>query len=115
MGKNQHVVRRDDKWVVKGAGNQRATRVTDTQKQAIEIARGIAVNQRSELIVHGQDGRIRSKDSFGNDTNPPRDTESTRQGNRAKVVPGAGSSGDDMIDLSVTRLQRRRAASGRGV
>ena len=38
-----------------------------TQKQAIDIAREIAKNQKSELVIHKKDGTIRDKDSFGND------------------------------------------------
>ncbi|MGI8423718.1 MAG: DUF2188 domain-containing protein [Chloroflexota bacterium] len=75
MGKNQHVVKHPEGWAVKGEGNQRATRVTPTQKEAAAIARGIAKNQRSERIVHGENGQIRSKDSYGNDPVPPRDRE----------------------------------------
>ena len=51
-GKNQHVVPHQDAWAVKGAGNQRATSVHDTQQQAIDAARDIARNQQSELIIH---------------------------------------------------------------
>lgn len=67
MGKNQHVVPNGDKWAVKGAGNERATKIVETQKEAIHIAREIAINQQSELIIHRTDGKIRDKDSFGND------------------------------------------------
>lgn len=75
MGKNQWVVRHGDKWAVKGEGNKRATKVTDTQKQAINVAKEIAQNQKSELITQGRDGKIRSKDSYGNDPYPPKDKE----------------------------------------
>jgi len=67
-GKNQHVVRHTDGWAVKGAGNERVTKVTRTQKEAIEIARKISKNQESELFIHG---RIRERDSYGNDPYPP--------------------------------------------
>jgi len=63
---NQHVVPRGDIWAVQGAGNSRATLLTDTQRQAINAARDIARNQGSELIVHGQDGKISWRDSYGN-------------------------------------------------
>ena len=75
MGKNQHVTKHPDGWQVKGAGNEKATKVTDTQKEAIEVARDIARNQNSELVIHGVNGRIRDKDSYGNDPNPPKDTK----------------------------------------
>ena len=67
MKKNQHVVPNGDKWAVKGAGNEKNTRVVNTQKEAIDIAREIAKNQQSELVIHRPNGRIRDKDSFGND------------------------------------------------
>lgn len=54
-------------WAVKGAGNSKATVVTSTQQQAISTAIGIAKNQRSEVVIHGIDGKIRDKDSYGND------------------------------------------------
>ena len=71
-GKNQHVVRHTDGWAIRGAGNERVTRVTDTQSEAIQIAREIAQNQQSELLIHGRNGQIRERDSFGNDPFPPK-------------------------------------------
>ncbi len=76
MSKNQHVTRHPlGGWQVKGAGNQRATARTKTQKTAIEIAKGIAINNRSEVVIHGKNGKIRDKDSYGNDSCPPKDTK----------------------------------------
>ncbi len=72
MGKNQHVVPHDDKWAVRGEGNDRATSLHDTQREAIDVARQIARNQESELFVHGRGGRIRERDSYGNDPFPPK-------------------------------------------
>ena len=71
-GKNQHVVPHQDGWAVKGAGNQRVTSVHDTQQLAILSAQDIARNQRSELVIHRPDGRIRDKNSHGNDFFPPK-------------------------------------------
>lgn len=67
MNKNQHVVPHRGKWAVKGEGNQKNTLITDTQEQAITKAREIAKNQESELLIHGRDGAIREKNSYGND------------------------------------------------
>ena len=73
MNKNQHITPHPDGgWQVKGAGNFRATVRTDTQYDAIAIGREIARNQHSELVIHGTDGRIRAKDSYGNDPFPPK-------------------------------------------
>ncbi len=70
--KNQHVVPHGDDWAVKGAGNSKATSVHLTQAGAIERAREIAQNQKSELLIHGENGRIREKNSYGNDPFPPK-------------------------------------------
>lgn len=71
-GKNQHVVPHAGGWAVRGAGNGRATSVHDTQREAIDAARGIAQNQHSELLIHGRYGQIRDRDSYGGDPFPPR-------------------------------------------
>lgn len=73
MGRNQHVTKHPSGgWQVKGAGNSRATVRTSTQREAITIARGIATNQKSEVLIHGMDGQIRAKDSYGHDPFPPK-------------------------------------------
>lgn len=70
--RNQHVVPREVGWAVRGAGAQRDTQVFDRKQDAVDRAREISQNQKSELVVHGQNGRIQYKDSHGNDTFPPR-------------------------------------------
>jgi len=49
------------------------TSIHDTQAQAIQRAKEIAINQRSEVIIHRPDGTIRDKDSYGKDPCPPKD------------------------------------------
>lgn len=68
---NQHVVPRDDGWAVRRAGSSRDTKRFETQEAAIRKARRIARNQGAELLVHGRDGRIRERSSFGDDPHPP--------------------------------------------
>lgn len=75
MGKNQHVLPHPNGWQVKGAGNQKATKVTSTQKEAIDVAKEIAKHQEVEVVIHRPSGIIRDKDSYGNDPIPPRDTK----------------------------------------
>ena len=71
--KNQHVVSLGNGWAVKKEGSSRFTVITETQKDAITVAREIARNNKSELVIHGKDGRIRARDSYSNDPNPPAD------------------------------------------
>lgn len=72
-GTNQHVTpHKSGGWQVIGARGERATRVTSTKQEAIDIGRRISRNQHSELVIHGRDGRIQEKDSHGHDPFPPR-------------------------------------------
>ncbi len=71
-GGGQHVVPHGDDWAVRGKGNSRVTSTHRTQAEAIEAGRQIAENQGTELFIHGRDGRIRERDSHGNDPWPPR-------------------------------------------
>ncbi|SUI88591.1 DUF2188 domain-containing protein [Shewanella putrefaciens] len=75
MSKNsQHVVRSSDGgWAVKKGGSSKATKHFDTQQEAIDYGRQVAKNQNAEFYVHGRDGRIKEKDSYGNDPHPPKD------------------------------------------
>ncbi|MDE0310604.1 MAG: DUF2188 domain-containing protein [Acidiferrobacterales bacterium] len=69
--KGQHVVPRGDKWAVRKTVSDRVTRNFDTQREAIKVAREFARNQKTELYIHGRDGRIRERDSYGDDPFPP--------------------------------------------
>ena len=73
MARNQHVTPHPKGgWQVKAAGAKKATVVTTTQRKAIEIATQIAKNQGSEMITHNKQGRIRERNSYGNDPYPPK-------------------------------------------
>jgi len=73
MGKNQHVVKRNgNNWAVRGENNSRDTSIHTTQSNAFNAARQIAINQQSEVLIHGRDGKIRDRNSYGNDNCPPR-------------------------------------------
>ncbi len=60
MGKVQHVQPKDEKWQVIGEGNEKATKLFDTQKEAVDYARTIAGNQDSNVVIHGTDGKARA-------------------------------------------------------
>lgn len=72
MSKGQHVVPNAGKWSVKRAGAVKASSTHATQAEAISAAVKIARNQKTELYVHGRDGRIRERNSYGNDSYPPK-------------------------------------------
>lgn len=54
-----------------GEGNSRDTSHHPTQADAIKAGREIAQNQGSELFIHRPDGRIRDRNSYGNNPFPP--------------------------------------------
>ncbi|MDP9839134.1 hypothetical protein J2T09_003909 [Neorhizobium huautlense] len=70
--KGQHVVPQAGKWGVKKAGSAKSTSLHSTQAEAIKAATQIARNQKTEVYIHGKDGRIRERNSFGNDPYPPK-------------------------------------------
>jgi uncharacterized protein YdaT len=73
--KDRHVVQRGDDWAVRKPHADRVSSVHDTQREAIERAREIAERTRGEVVIHDQHGKIRDKDSYGRDPNPPKDTK----------------------------------------
>lgn len=70
--RNQHVVPHADGWAVRGAGASRATETFERKSEAVDRAREIAQNQHTELVIHGRDGQIQSKDSHGAGPFPPK-------------------------------------------
>lgn len=72
--KNVHVTRRQDKkWAVKKEGDKRASSLNSTQKAAIKKATRLAKKNKSEVVIHDRKNKIRDKDSYGPDPNPPKD------------------------------------------
>lgn len=70
--RNQHIVPHQDGWAVRGAGAERATQTSDRKTDAVQRGREISQNQGTELLIHGRDGQIQSKDSHGHDPFPPK-------------------------------------------
>ena len=63
-----HVFRRDDAWHVRRAGARRSVGYYRTQKYAMFVAILTATtNRRSQIVLHGRDGRIRKEWTYGDD------------------------------------------------
>jgi hypothetical protein len=54
-------------WAVKKEGSQRASALTSTQKESIEIGKDLAKKSQGELSIQGRDHKFREKNSYGND------------------------------------------------
>lgn len=59
-------------WDVKKSGASRVSGHYGTKAEAVKAGRIISQNQKTELCVHGLDGKIQSCDSHGNDPHPPK-------------------------------------------
>ncbi len=64
-GEGIHVVPRSGQWGIDGEGAPGST--FGTQQEAIDAATQLAKQQQTELVVHGEDGQIRERNSYGND------------------------------------------------
>ena len=73
MSNQIHVTKRPNgNWAIKQPDNQRASKICNTQAEAMQVAIGIAKNQGLEMVVHGVDGRIREKNTYRKDPFPPK-------------------------------------------
>lgn len=63
-------------WRAEREGGQRALTKGERKKEVVDRAREIAQNTESELIItKKEDHTVHQRESYGNDPNPPRDTE----------------------------------------
>ena len=67
MRKNQHVVSLGNRWAVKEEGADEPFAVFKTQSEAWEKAKSIARKERTEAFLHGRDGQIRERNTYGHD------------------------------------------------
>jgi hypothetical protein len=68
MASSQHVVPKGDGWAVRRAGSARSSGVYKAENEAISAARGIARNQGTDVYIHGQNGRILSRETYAKTT-----------------------------------------------
>ena len=65
--KHIHVVPAgDDGWAVEAVGGGKRT-LFPTQEEAISAGTERAKRDKVELLIHGRDGQIRERNSFGHD------------------------------------------------
>lgn len=70
MARKPHVSvepRDNGSWAVQTDGTQRADSLHDRKSNAVARGRELAQNKQTELIIKNEDGKIASKDSYGND------------------------------------------------
>jgi Uncharacterized protein conserved in bacteria (DUF2188) len=69
-----HVTWREDeaKWAVEKEGASRASSLHDQKEAAAKAGRQNAINEHSELLIHGKDGTIQERNTYKRDPHPPR-------------------------------------------
>ena len=68
MSKEVFVVVNDGKWGVRTSGSEHLYRSCDTQKDAIEIGRQLAISMQTELRIQGKDAKFHKCNSYGNES-----------------------------------------------
>ena len=72
--KEHHIVPNSDGgWDVKREHAQKSSGHYDTKAEAETAGRIMSINGKTELVIHGENGRIQRSDSHGNDPCPPKD------------------------------------------
>jgi len=62
-----HVMPGDKGWRVEVEGSDRPRSTHKTQSEAAKAARTIARSNKSELLIHGRNGRVRDRSTYGHD------------------------------------------------
>ena len=66
--KSTHIVpNTNGGWDIEQSNAQRSSGHFNTKQEAVERGRTISKNQKTEFVIHNQNGRIARKDSHGND------------------------------------------------
>lgn len=73
MNKNYWTSKRSDgQWVVKLSNSNRASSLHETQEEAWKEARRLARGAGIEAFLKDKNGKIRVRNSYGNDPFPPK-------------------------------------------
>ncbi|MBD2078451.1 DUF2188 domain-containing protein [Leptolyngbya sp. FACHB-17] len=62
--RHQHIVPHPQGWAVRKEGSKRVTAIFDTQEEAIEYGRELAITQRCELVIFNRQGVERDRKNY---------------------------------------------------
>ncbi|MFV8369483.1 DUF2188 domain-containing protein [Flavobacterium sp. LB2R40] len=69
--KNYHLTKEDDQWKLTGEGNERASKVFETKKEAVQqSAEFLKNNQGGSLKIHLENGRIQEERTYPKSSDP---------------------------------------------
>ncbi len=67
MSKSQHVMPSGGKWTLREAGSSRASQFFSSREEAVDAAQKIAKQHGTVLYIHGTNGLIRERRSYGSE------------------------------------------------
>ncbi|MCB9436715.1 MAG: DUF2188 domain-containing protein [Anaerolineales bacterium] len=67
-----HVVPYNGQWALRWANSTSVVATYRTKEEAVAAGRQLARQHGAELVIHRLDGTIQERDSYGNDSYPPR-------------------------------------------
>ncbi len=73
MAKNIHTVPWGNNWAVKKEGQEKPISIHRTKDVTQHEGASLAKKLEVEHVIHGKDGTIQDKDSYGKDPCPPKD------------------------------------------
>ena len=66
-----HVIRGNSGgWQVRVEGTARARSIHETLAEAAKVGSAIARKNKSDLLIHARDGKIRERSTYGHDPRP---------------------------------------------
>lgn len=75
---NTHVIASvNGGWSVRRSRSERAQRTFGTKDEAVKYGRKMARERNSDLVIHGRDGLVSERNSYGNDPFPSRSESSS--------------------------------------
>lgn len=116
IGQKYHITQTaDGKWQVKGAKAERALKLFNTQKEAIDYAKNVAGNQEGNIVIHKTDGKIRKQDyskKSEEQTSAAKETKTpVKETKKAKAAPDATKTTKDVKPAKIAPKKESKPAS----
>ena len=70
--KNVHTLKHGSGWATKREGSKRVSSTHRTQAAAWKATQSAAKGTKGEAYLHGRNGQIRERNTYGNDPHPPK-------------------------------------------
>ena len=116
IGQKYHITQTaDGKWQVKGAKAERALKLFNTQKEAIDYAKNVAGNQEGNIVIYKTDGKIRKQDyskKSEEQTSAAKETKTpVKETKKAKAAPDATKTTKDVKPAKTAPKKESKPAS----